>query len=78
MKIIVRLLLLVVLALLFSMLFSCSGTYWYETRRTATGKHGYAVWVWGTNSQCAGMHSRNPVKSATIRRLHFAPKHIKQ
>lgn len=58
-------------ALLF--LTSCGGgsVYWRETRHTATGRVSYLRPGWPADHRCSTYYSSQPVKSSTVRRLHF-------
>lgn len=70
------------LSLLFAMMLLCScstgGWYWHETRHTATGKVSYVRPGWPKDHSCSTYYSSQPVKSATIRRLHFHRNHKRQ
>lgn len=67
-----------VLLALLALLASCSGVHWYDYKHTATGRYGYMKPGWPADRACAGMNHRNPVKTVTVRRLHWSPKHVKQ
>ncbi len=53
---------------------SCTPTaYFYNYKRTPSGKHGYLKPCWGTNHACAGIYPKQPIKQSAVRRYQFHP-----
>lgn len=57
---------------------SCSGSYWQVTKRTPSGKHHYMKNAWPYQASCNGMYTGQPIKTSSLRKYHFAKKHVRQ